>query len=201
MPFEMKYYNDRKQDVFLSGKYVNLCSLTEDDVLSSSWYDWFNDELTCQTLQKHYFPNTRQQQMAFYKQMISDTNKLQLGITDKDKAKLIGVVSLNNIDTINRNAEFSIVIGDSKYRRKKYSSEALKLIFEHGFFALNLHKIYGGSLEMLKPWVDFLKKKFGFVDEGKWIEHVYKNGKYIDCYRIGLLKNDFVNALKRYEDD
>jgi len=197
----MKYYNNRKSDVFLSGKHVNLRSLTEDDVLDSSWYDWFNDELTCQTLQKHYFPNTRQQQMAFYKQMISDTNKLQLGIVDKDENKLIGVVSLSSINVINRNAEFSIVIGDSNYRRRKYSTEALKLLFEHGFFALNLHKIYGGSLEMLRSWVNMLIEIFGFVDEGRWIEHVYKNGKYIDCYRIGLLKKDFINALKRYGND
>jgi len=138
-------------------------------------------------------------QLAFYEDMIKDRSKIQLGIVPKGEDKLIGIVSLSFIDFINRNAEFSIVIGDSKYRNKGTSMEALRLLFEHGFFTLNLHKIQGGSLEMLKSWVEMLKNTFGFTDEGFLKEHVYKDGKYIGAYRIGLLKKDFIEAIKKFD--
>ncbi len=197
MPFDENNYEGRNKNIFLSGKNFNLRTLTREDALNSDWYDWFNDELTCLTLQKHYFPNGPDMQLAFYEDMIKDKSKIQLGIVPKGKDKLIGIVSLSFIDYINRNAEFSIVIGDSKYRNRGTSVEALRLLFEHGFNALNLHKIQGGSLEMLKSWVEMLKKTFGFKDEGYLAEHVYKDGKYIGAYRIGLLKKDFFEAINK----
>ncbi len=200
MPFNANNYKGREKNIFLSGVNFDLRTLTREDVLNSDWYDWFNDEQTCLTLQKHYFPNTPDMQLAFYEDMIKDKSKIQLGIVPKGKDKLIGIVSLSFIDPINRNAEFSIVIGASKYRNKGTSVETLRLLFEHGFNTLNLHKIQGGSLEMLKSWVEMLKKTFGFTDEGFLAEHVYKDGKYIGAYRIGLLKTDFIEAIKKLDN-
>ena len=42
-----------KRNIFINGKNVYLKVLTKDDVIKSGWYGWFNDELTCETLQKH----------------------------------------------------------------------------------------------------------------------------------------------------
>ena len=85
--------------------------------MNSNWYDWFNDEETSVFMQKHYFPNTREMQLEFFRrEIIGSRFKLQLGIKDVLKNEpIFGVVSLNNIDHLNRKAEISIIIGEKKY--------------------------------------------------------------------------------------
>ena len=55
-----------KNEVFIKGKSIYLKVLTKNDVLESNWYGWFNDEKTSKTLQKHYFPNTLENQLTFF---------------------------------------------------------------------------------------------------------------------------------------
>lgn len=188
---------ERKKDVFLSGKMIDLTVLTEQDVRETNYYDWFNDEHLCQKLQKHYYPNTEEAQLAFVKNLENDRGKIQLGIKEKKSRELVGVISLQGIDFINRNAEIAMVMAVEydDARQMMFSLEATRLMLDHAFFTLNLHRVYAGSLAILKPWLDLLKAKFGFKDEGCFIEHVYKEGKYTDVYRVGLLRTDYEKHL------
>ncbi len=191
---------NRRPNVFLSGEVVDLVVLTEEDVLNSGWYDWFNDEVICHKLQKHYFPNTREMQMEFFRQMNADQSKIQLGIKPKGDDTLVGVISLQSINLINRNAELAMVMATSEddSRQLIYSLDSTRLILEHGFFTLNLHRIYAGALALLKPWLEILKSKFGFRDEGVMYEHAFKDNEYVDTYRVGLLKSDFKQTLRKH---
>lgn len=180
-----------ERDIFLRGEYLLLKVLTEDDVINSNWYGWFNDEKTTKHMTKHYYPNSCELQLDFLRGLKSNINKIQLGIIPKGEIEIKGVISLQNIDYINRNAEIAIIIGDREFRNLKYAEEAIKLMLNHGFFTLNLHKIYSGHIESLISWGDFLTNTFGFKKEGIWREHVYKNGKYVDVYRIGIIKKNY----------
>jgi len=179
-------------DVFIKGKLVDLVCLDEEIVEKTNWYKWFNDEQNMKHMQKHYFPNTLASQLEFLNDLRKDKSKVQLGIVKKDEGCMIGIVSIQDINFMNRNAEISIVIGEPAGRKLIYAQEAMKLMIEHGFFTLNLYKIYGGYLESLESWGDFLKKRFGFKEEGIWREHVFKNGKYVNVHRLGLLRKDYI---------
>ena len=146
-----------KRNIFINGKNVYLKVLTKDDVIKSGWYGWFNDELTCETLQKHYFPNSLENQLEFWNDLNSTSNKetkIQLGVCKKKSNKILGVVSLSNINWINQTAEQSTVMGEKEGKDIKTVTEAWRLIFWHGFNALNLNKIYGGSIS--KSVVDLI---------------------------------------------
>jgi len=185
-----------QNEIFLKGKNVILKVLTEDDVLSSNWHGWFNDEDTTQHMQKHYFPNTKDAQLKFFRSLEGDKSKVQLGIAAEGVGPIIGIVSIQHIDFINRNADFSLLIGESDVRTLVYAQEAVKLILEYGFFTLNLHKIYGGYLDSLESWGHFLKKRFGFKDEGVWREHAFKGGKYLNIQRLGVLRREYREKMK-----
>ena len=179
-----------KNEVFLRGKNITLKALTEDDVLNSDWYGWFNDEETTKDLQKHYFPNTRERQLEFYRsEVVNNPGKLQLGICDAKGGPIIGVVSLNNIDPINRKAEISMIIGEAEYRKAHYVIEVFRLILSHGFNTLNLFRIYGGSLN--KDLVEFICRIVGASKEGILRKDVYKNGEYRDVYLYGILSEEY----------
>ena len=179
------------RDIFIRGKNVILKTLTKEDVISSNWYGWFNDEQLCKTLQKHYFPNTVEIQMDFLERNISNsTTKIQLGICRINGGNILGIVSLNDIDYINSKAEISALIGETEGRSINLFIESCQLIFNHAFNSLNLNRIYGGSIS--KQLVTLMTRSLGCKEEGVARQEIFKDGEYHDCYLYGILKEDFI---------
>ena len=180
-----------ERDVFLRGTTVMLKALSESDVLESGWYGWFNSEEATEFVQQHYFPNTLQKQMEFYRSGIAaSSTKIQLGIVPSGMDTIVGVVSLSNIDFMNRKAEFGIMIGDKAARGKGYGTEACALIVRHGFERLSLNKIYLGVHAHHQAAIRSYEK-VGFQQEGILREEVLMNGQYFDVVIMSLLARDF----------
>lgn len=197
MPNEVKYKVD-KRDIFLRGENIFLKALNKQDIIESNWYGWFNDEKLCENLQKHYFPNTLEEQVDYFnKNIFSSSTKLQLGIFKYEIEKLLGVISLNDIDYINRKAEMSVIIGEPEGKDTVTLLESWKLLLNHGFNTLNLNKIYSGTV--LKEIVILMKKTIGFVEEGVLRQDVFKNGKYLDVYYVSILKDEFNRKFSNYK--
>jgi ribosomal-protein-alanine N-acetyltransferase len=178
------------RNIFLRGTHVYLVALSQEDVVNSNWYGWFNDEELCKTLQQHYYPNTLELQLDFFRKNIGNSDsKLQLGICKPENATLLGIISLSNIDFINRKAEISAVIGEAEGRNINIFRESCQLLCDHAFNTLNLNKIYGGSIskELADLMCRFLKGK----REGVAREDIYKRGTYHDAYLYGILRQDF----------
>lgn len=184
-------------NIFIEGKLVDLIILTEDIVNNSNWYQWFNDEQTTLHMQKHYYPNSKEDQIDFFNSQLKNSKTtLQLGIFDKKKSIFFGIISLSNINYINRNADWSVMIGEKKYRQLIYVNEAIDLLLRHAFFTLNLHKVNGGYVETLKEWGIFMQRRYNFKVEGRQRAQMYKNGKYLDITLIGLLKEEFMEITQ-----
>ena len=103
---------------------------------------------------------------------------------------MIGTVSLENINHINRCATLGIFIGDKEFRSKGYGTEAIRLILEYGFKYLNLHSI---RLDLLSANKRAHKcyLKCGFKDTGTSREEIFLNGKYYDKLHMDILENEF----------
>jgi RimJ/RimL family protein N-acetyltransferase len=181
---------EMKFNVFIKGKNVDLVVLDEEAVGKTDWFNWFNDEENTRYMKHRYYPNNRAKQLAFYKNEIENNpKKLQVGIFHKEDKVLIGVISLNNIDFLNRNCNTGAIIGVKKYRKIFCYLEAYTLLLKHAFEQLNMNKISDETLS--KDVADFLIKTVGFKMEGVRRGELYKNGKYVDLYLIGLLKEEF----------
>lgn len=178
------------RDIFLKGKNVILKVLTRDDVVNSGWYGWFNDEVLCKTLQKHYFPNSVEAQMEFWESNVKNcSSKLQLGICLIDGGPILGIISLNNIDHINSKAEISAIIAEKEARNIAIFVESCKLLFNHAFYTLNIHRIYGGSIS--EDLVMLMCRMLKCKQEGIARQDIFKDGKYHDAYRYSLLREEF----------
>ena len=179
------------RDIFLRGENVILKVLTREDVLSSGWYGWFNDEELCKTLQKHYFPITVESQITFWEQNIQNANdRIQLGICRIDGGPIVGIISLTHIDFINRKAEMAIVIGDRTAQNISIFIDSCRLIFNHAFCSLNLNRIYGGSIS--KELVTLLCRMLMCKGEGILRQDIFKSGQYHDSYLYAVLREDFL---------
>jgi RimJ/RimL family protein N-acetyltransferase len=178
--------HDIQYDVFLEGKSVDLVLLTEEIVNKSNWYRWFNDPETTKYMQKGYFPNSKEDQLKFLKKEIDgNKTKLQVGILHKTDRVLIGLISLEKIDFLNRKCEIAGLIGENNYKRIKYWLEANRLIISHAVNALNIRKIHGGSLA--REISLLYERMLGFISEGRLHGHLFKSGEYRDVYLFGKI--------------
>lgn len=111
-----------------------------------------------------------------------------LGI--KADEKLIGVIFLDNINWISRNAYLSIVIYDTNFWGKGIGEEATKLFLKYAFEYLNLYKI---NLEVYEYNERAIKlyKKIGFVEEGRLRENNMRHGKRHDVIIMGITAKEY----------
>jgi len=185
---------ERLKKYFSSGKYVSLYSLDETDIENTSWFDWFNDEKVCLFLQKHYKPNTKSDQIDFFKSIKNSKNDIIFGLVDTNN-KLKGVCGIHEINYINRNCSISLVIGE-KTDNNDFALEATHLILNHIFLTLNLNKVKMGNLKGLRSWFFKLNEAFCFEKEGILKKEVFKNGIYSDVIISALFKEDYISQMK-----
>jgi RimJ/RimL family protein N-acetyltransferase len=177
-----------KRHIFFEGRHVLLTVPTEADVEESNWVGWFNDEELCRHNQHHYFPNTLERQREHFRHVNTPT-KIQLGIRDReDPSVLCGFVSLQSIDLLHRRAE---IAGFQDQRltgsRPVLFLESWSIMIRHGFNALNLHKICGGSFHPHAAAT--LKRVFGFEVEGTQRQHVFKDGAFRDVTLMAVFRD------------
>jgi diamine N-acetyltransferase len=111
----------------------------------------------------------------FIQESWTDKTNIHFAIEDDE---YVGTVSLKNINSVDRNAEYAIII------RKKYwgtgiAKDATRQIINYGFNTLNLKKIY---LNVFSSNIRANKfyKNMGFKFEGTFKEHIYVNERYED---------------------
>ncbi|MHA1106885.1 MAG: GNAT family N-acetyltransferase [Promethearchaeota archaeon] len=111
----------------------------------------------------------------------------------KQVERPIGIVGLDEIDWVGRNANLFAVIGEPEHWGKGIAGEACALVIKYGFVELNLHKIHAG---IFSPNSRSLRaaEKLGFEKEGILKETIYIDGKYLDDHRFSLLKRDWLKS-------
>ncbi len=174
---------------FLVADHVYLRVLTQDD-LNAIYREWFNDEDVCRYNSHHRFPNYDENMQDYFERVIKSRENLILAICDKDTDKHIGNIALENIDLVNRSAEFAILIGDKLFWGNGIGKEASALIIDHGFKELGLHRIYCGTSEK-NVAMQKLASKLGFIEEGRARGALFKNGDFTNIIQYGLLGDEF----------
>ncbi|PKM63109.1 MAG: GNAT family N-acetyltransferase [Firmicutes bacterium HGW-Firmicutes-21] len=168
------------------GKYIYLSPINVDDV--EIYTKWLNDKEVSGNLGnfKHIISTFSEQKTL--ERMSSEGYNFSIVGSEDDV--LIGNISLNQVDNINRSATVGLFIGEAENRCKGYGSEALCLILNFGFNTLNLHNI------MLKVHADNEQaiacyKKAGFREFGRRHEAKFKDGNYIDIIHMEILDSSF----------
>jgi RimJ/RimL family protein N-acetyltransferase len=152
---------------------------------------WRNDRDVTKLLGANYYFVSAAREKNWLEEIISnDAKNLRLAICLKGSQKHIGNVNLTSIDLLNKNAEFSIFIGDKSEWGKGFASEACLLMLDHAFHQLNLERIYLYVLEEHNAAIK-LYKKCGFTVEGVFRNNVFKDDKYHNSVIMSILKSEY----------
>lgn len=97
--------------------------------------------------------------------------------------KHIGNIVLQDINWINRNAEFTCIFGEKEYWGEGYCSIVLEWIMDHGFHKLNLHKIWLGTSN---PGMEKAALNAGMEQEAELWEDVFIEGEFKNTIRYAV---------------
>lgn len=120
-----------------------------------------------------------------------ETYKFWAICTNDAEKRIVGWVSLSQIDTRNRSAcHHGIVIGDNAYRDGYAMFEAMFFSIRYAFEILQLHRLYGSCLSR-HPVSPSMCQALGFRIEGIQREAVFRDNKYHDILNLSLLDAEY----------
>lgn len=123
-------------------------------------------------------------------------NIVELNRNKLNKPRLLGAISLKDIDWVNRSAELGIFIGDKEFRNKGYGTEAINLLLEYGFKYINLNSIKLSLLDVNER-AHKCYLNCGFKDSGYDRNAIFLNGKYHNKLHMDILASEFKGIFIR----
>lgn len=181
----MKYFKK------LIGDRIYLSPRNSEDV--EIFTQWLNDfEITDYTGRSAGIVTLENEKQYLENKLTNDNHKAFV-IVDLTTDKMVGTLSLENINYNNRTAVLGIFIGDSEYRSNGYGTEAIRLLLDFAFNYVNLNSI---KLDVLSCNERAIKcyKKCGFKEVGRWRKSKYVNGKYYDTIIMDILAEEFSDS-------
>lgn len=168
---------------------VYLRELEEEDIKTIN--NWRNNKEIIDFLGANFkFINTQTDQNWFNNYQKKRGKEVRCAICLKESDVIIGLISLISIDSVNRNAELHIMIGNKNYHNMGIGKKVLSIMLNHAFNNLNLYNVY---LKVLETNIRAIHvyEKIGFVKEGILRERVFKNGKYINLIIMSIFDKEF----------
>ena len=135
---------------------------------------------------------TFEQVEAFCERVSQADDRVDYAVALKDdpEMKYIGEAVLNEIDEDNRSASFRIAMQGKAYFGRGYGTEATRLLIDHGFGQLNLHRI---ELEVydFNPRAQRVYEKVGFKKEGVRRDVLLWEGRYQSAIVMSILEDEW----------
>ena len=111
----------------------------------------------------------------------------------------IGTCNIKNIHWVHRTANWGIYFFPPTGDHGFLPVEATIVLFDYAFNCLNLRKICGEILAGNQRPLD-LNEAMGCKVEGVREKQVYQNGEYVDLVLVGVLKESYFPAVKKYRE-
>ncbi|MBA3945969.1 MAG: GNAT family N-acetyltransferase [Herpetosiphonaceae bacterium] len=176
-----------KRPEVVPGERIFFTTLRKEDVpLFTEWFS--NLELTAYLgeLGRAYRLEDEQQ---WYDSLAKQENLVTFGIVVRASERLIGTVSLMDMNHRHQTAVLGIAIGDSTAWNQGYGTEAVRLMSEYGFFFHDLHCI--------RLWhVAFNERghraylKAGFREAGRWRGSYSIGGERYDSVMMDITRDE-----------
>lgn len=117
------------------------------------------------------------------------------------QGKPLGIVGFTGVDRGNQNSSWAFYASPDAPKGTGSRMEILAL--DYAFNELRLHKLCCEVLAFNMPVIK-MHEKFGFEIEGVFRDQYYRDGRFLDIYRLGLLaskwsevRDDMIFKLRR----
>jgi len=172
------------------GERVRLRAVERDDL--PRFTDWLN----VRDVQKNlgmFFPFNNELEETWHQRTMNgpiEERPFSVDAREDEDWVHIGSCGLMDFEPRMRRAELGIAIGHPEFRDKGYGTDAMRTLLRYGFETLNLHRIYLRVFDS-NPRAIRVYEKVGFQREVRNREHYYLDGRYVDNWVMGILREEW----------
>jgi RimJ/RimL family protein N-acetyltransferase len=151
---------------------------------------WYADPAVVRLTRYQDGPMRPDEIERFFAARALGTDSLAMAVHLRDGDRLIGTCALSQLDADNGSALFHITIGEPDAWGHGYGTEATRLMVDHAFGALGLHRV-GLTVFSFNERAIRSYRSVGFVVEGRAREAIWRDGRWWDEIAMSVLDADW----------
>ncbi len=159
--------------------------------------EWINDHDVTHLLVAGDRPASLELLEERWERDLRDPQEIVFAVCAIDGDAFIGTTGLYSINWISRSAEFRVFLGNKTSWNRGIGTECTKLMVVYGFDKLNLNRVWlgvnGENVGAVRAY-----EKAGFAREGILRQEQYRNFRYYDVVRMGILRSEYEKIRDGY---
>jgi len=172
----------------LTGQLVTLRRHAPQNV--AAFRRWYADPEIARLARYQQGPMRPEEIDRFFAARVVGSDALAMAVHERSTNRLIGTCAFSQLDGDNGSALFHITIGESDAWGRGYGTEATRLMVDHAFGTLGLHRIALFVFEFNERAIRSYRR-VGFVVEGRSRESVWRDGRWWDELAMSILESDW----------
>jgi len=160
---------------------------------------WYADPAVVRLTRYQDGPMRPEEIERFFAVRALGADSLAMAIHIRDDDRLIGTCALSQLDADNGSALFHITIGETDAWGHGYGTEATRLMIDHAFGALGLHRV-GLTVFAFNERAVRAYRSVGFVVEGRAREAIWREEQWWDEIAMSILHADWKARPGRTDD-
>jgi RimJ/RimL family protein N-acetyltransferase len=158
---------------------------------------WYSDPEIARLARYQEAPMRSEEIERFFTARVVGSEALAMAIHERASDRLVGTCAFSQLDGENGSALYHITIGEKDVWGRGYGTEATRLMLDHAFGKLGLHRVALFVFEFNERAIRTYRR-CGFVVEGRSRESIYRDGRWWDELAMSVLESDW-RALRAGE--
>lgn len=151
---------------------------------------WYSDPQIARLARYQDGPMRIEEVDRFFQARALGPESLAMAIHIRESDRLIGTCALSQLDGENGSAMYHITIGEADAWGGGYGTEATRLMLEHAFGLLELHRVALSVFEFNERAIRSYAA-CGFVAEGRAREAIWRDGRWWDEVSMSMIASDW----------
>lgn len=156
---------------------------------------WYADPEVARLTRYQDGPMRPDEVERFFISRVASPESLAMAIHLRSTGRLIGTCAFSQLDGENGSALFHITIGERDAWGRGYGSEATRLMADHAFSTLHLHRVALAVFEFNERAIRAYAR-CGFVPEGRAREAIWRDGRWWDELTMSILESEWTAASR-----
>ncbi len=153
-------------------------------------FRWINDRDLVR-FNSAYRPVHEPNHVQWLQGLAARSDLVAFAIRLRRQGHLVGVCQLTGLSLVHRSAELQIRLGDPRARGRGLGTEAVRLLLDHAFRDLNLHRVSLLVFDTNRAAIRTYERA-GFRHEGTLREAAFIGGEYVDVRLMAILRAEAV---------
>tara|TARA_Y200000002_G_C22657245_1_gene654060 strand:+ start:1097 stop:1648 length:552 start_codon:yes stop_codon:yes gene_type:complete len=165
--------------------------------IDEGWLEWVNNTKTAKVLNSSRNKYNKRM-LSKYLKDLKKKNDLMFAVRIKENNEYIGNIKINHIDYFHKSCGYGRLLGNKKYKGKKYGLLMLYKICEYAFEKLKMNKVFTPVFtDNYRSLTSNLE--FGMKISGHFKKHFKKGNQFKDVYYLELTNDEFKKVKKKFK--